>query len=183
MNNWKLPIRRRHGVCCQRRPVMSSGCWGVEPTNVADTLYLGVSRTALKKTIIERISRLLDEHNVRRYLSRMRTDKWKRYIIVYDLHKAEKLPYSLRHRRDPRRCLSGRKAANLMPGMPFKETMQKPLSLLKKVGTGSAFAYRSPTKHRWLEVNQLTFCFNTTSLIDKKEKQHRGFNVRPARSH
>lgn len=64
------------------------------PTNVADTLYFGVSRTALKKTIIERISRLLDEHNVRRYRSRMRTDKWKRYIIVYDLHKAEKLPYS-----------------------------------------------------------------------------------------
>ena len=24
----------------------------------------------------------------------MRTDKWKRYIIVYDLHKARKLPYS-----------------------------------------------------------------------------------------
>ncbi len=24
----------------------------------------------------------------------MRTDKWKRYIILYDLHKAGKLPYS-----------------------------------------------------------------------------------------
>ena len=58
-----------------------------------------------------------------------------------------------------------------MPRMPFKETMQKPLSLLKRVGTGSASAYRSPTKHRWLEVNEFTFCFNTTSLIDKKEKQ------------
>lgn len=63
------------------------------PTNVADTLYFGVSRTVPKTTIIERISKLLDEHNVRRSHSRMRTDKWKRYIIVYDLHKAEKLTY------------------------------------------------------------------------------------------
>jgi hypothetical protein len=38
---------------------------------------------------------LLGEHNVRRSHSRMRPDKWKRCIIVYDLHKAEKLPYSV----------------------------------------------------------------------------------------
>jgi predicted RNA binding protein YcfA (HicA-like mRNA interferase family) len=74
-----------------------SGFWilgALTPTNAADTLYFGVSRIAPKTAIIERISKLLDEHNVRRSHSRMRTDKWKRYVIVYDLHKAERLTYS-----------------------------------------------------------------------------------------
>ena len=74
-----------------------SGFWilgALTPTHVADTLYFGVSRTAPKTTIIEQISRLLDEHNAGHFHSKMRTDKWKRYIIVYDLHKAERLTYS-----------------------------------------------------------------------------------------
>jgi hypothetical protein len=77
--------------------VDSSEFWmlgALTPTNVADTLYFGVSRTAPRTTIIERISKLLDGHGIRRSHSRMRIDKWKRYIIVYDLHKAERLTYS-----------------------------------------------------------------------------------------
>lgn len=74
-----------------------SGSWilgALTAMNVADTLYFGVSRIAPKKKIMERIAALLDEHDVTRSYIRMRAEKWKRSIIVYDLYKAERLTFS-----------------------------------------------------------------------------------------
>lgn len=65
----------------------------LSPVRQRDTLYLGISRIGKKKEILKEVSRILDEHAT--FLkNRRRTDKWKYYLIVYDLAKTSKLEYN-----------------------------------------------------------------------------------------
>lgn len=64
----------------------------LSPTTPNDTLYFGVSKTAKKEIIMKHISAYLDAY-LEPPKKRVRTDKWKHYLIAYDLKKHNNYDY------------------------------------------------------------------------------------------
>jgi hypothetical protein len=67
--------------------------WTLSPVKMEDSLYLGISRMANKKEVLRQVSKIFDTYAKPRK-NRKRTDKWKYYVIVYDLKTDENQKYS-----------------------------------------------------------------------------------------
>jgi hypothetical protein len=65
----------------------------LSPVKFEDTLYLGISRVGKKNEILTQISGIIDKF-AKPTKKRLRTDKWKNYLIVYDLVENKKYQYS-----------------------------------------------------------------------------------------
>ena len=65
----------------------------LSPVRFENTLYIGISRTGKRKEIEDQVLYLIKRF-VKSSKNRVRTDKWKYYLIVYDLAKKDEYGYT-----------------------------------------------------------------------------------------